>query len=231
LVVAAVMSLLLFGGIGSAAATSGRLGNTGFFQPVAGILKTCGGVPSSVGNWEGYTQSTAAGQGPSIVAPKTASARARFVGVAGSRCVGGGWYQDVAYTSGNSFEVAVGVFPAFGTQYVAFFEGLNHATGTSLSEDDVIIKPGSVVFHMWGQSVTAKSALTYDNWYRIKILADPTNHSATLGVANGVLARISNATQPAGATVGTVFLGHRSVSDTSSSDFQFDNAYFGLSPG
>jgi hypothetical protein len=227
LTVAAVMSLVLLGFVeGAAAFVHNALANGGFEKPVAGVARSCGAVPTAFGNWRGYTESPAAGQGPSIITSGS-NHYARWNGVAGTHCVGGGWYQDVTFQSGGGYQLGAEVFPGSGSQEVAFIEGWTHGgTGTTLSADYVLFQPTGVVFKMWGKSATAR-AVTYDRWHKIVIFADGTHHSGQLAIDGVQVASIAGGTAPAGsATTGTVYLGHGNGADTSTSNFAFDSAGF-----
>jgi hypothetical protein len=150
--------------------------------------------------------------------------------VTGTNCVGGAWYQDATFVSGNSYTLIAYVFPSSGSQNVSLVEGWNHASGASTgNEDGVFISPTTTRFVVWGQSASAP-ALTYGAWHKIQIAADGVTLSAKLMVDGHLVASVSGGARTTGFTYATVYLGHGAGSDTTTSDFFFDDVTFTSGP-
>jgi hypothetical protein len=205
--------------------------NPGFESPVPATVTTCGGLPTSVGNWTGYTQS--AGHGPSIdSAPQpvfSGSHSAAWSGPAATSCAGGGWYQDVTFTAGDSYTLTAEVYPSAGSQNVSFILGWGHGTGTTLAEDDVFVTPTATTVHVWGLSASA-APLTYGRWHKVQVRADGVQLGAKLIVDGKTVATVSKGTRTAGSSDGTVYLGHGATGDTAPSSFFYDAVSLSSAP-
>jgi hypothetical protein len=154
--------------------------NPGFESAVNAPLTSCGSLPVSKGNWTGYTE--APGQGPAIVTSPVHGGMfsAEWKGTQTGSCVGGGWYQDVGFTSGNSYTLVAYVHPELGTENVSLIEGWNRGCcTTTVSEDDAIISPTATTFKMWNKAVTAPP-LAYNVWHKVQLVADRVKLSGAL---------------------------------------------------
>jgi hypothetical protein len=230
MVVAAVVSWT--DSAGAAGSTIPNLvANPGFESAVPATVTTCGGLPTSVGNWTGYAQSP--GQGPSIVsAPEpvfSGSHSAAFSGAARTGCAAGGWYQDVTFTAGDSYTLTAEVYPSSGSQNLSFILGWGHGSGTTLAEDDVFVTPTATTLHAWGVSATA-APLSYGHWHRVQVRADGVQLGAKLIVDGKTVATVSKGTRATGSSDGTVYVGHVAASDTAASDFFYDAVSLSSAP-